>query len=126
MKLMVTSAGFAGLAERVRATISSDFEKVVVEHITERECNAGMKGQQLKRIVKPTDYAYMIYTSGTTGKPKGVVCNHIGPVNIIHCDGEFNFFSPGNPEVDIFAHSSPLIFDISVEGTFGALGVGCH
>ena len=35
MKLMVTSAGFAGLAERVRATISSDFEKVVVEHITE-------------------------------------------------------------------------------------------
>ncbi|MBD8033050.1 non-ribosomal peptide synthetase [Solibacillus merdavium] len=33
--------------------------------------------------IKPTQTAYVIYTSGTTGKPKGVMLNHQGIVNLV-------------------------------------------
>jgi len=33
--------------------------------------------------IKPTETAYVIYTSGTTGKPKGVMLNHQGIVNLV-------------------------------------------
>ena len=95
---------------------------MVVEDVMRRaESGDDLPERQLERIVKPTDYAYMIYTSGSTGKPKGVVCNHIGPVNMIDFDG---LFSNGVPGVDIVGCSAPLIFDVFVEGSFGALGSG--
>ena len=63
----------------------------------------------------------MIYTSGTTGKPKGVICNHVSPVNMIDLD---NGFCHGTPGVDILGCSAPVIFDVFVEGFFGSLGSG--
>ena len=33
-------------------------------------------------VDKPNDLAYCIYTSGTTGKPKGVLVEHHGVVNL--------------------------------------------
>ncbi|MBR5773426.1 MAG: amino acid adenylation domain-containing protein, partial [Clostridia bacterium] len=35
-----------------------------------------------EKVNKPTDLAYVIYTSGTTGKPKGVMVEHHGVVNL--------------------------------------------
>ena len=35
-----------------------------------------------ERVNKPADLAYCIYTSGTTGKPKGVMVEHHGVVNL--------------------------------------------
>ena len=55
-----------------------------------------------------TDYAYMIYTSGTTGKPKGVICNHVGPVNMI---ASIWFSSHFEPQLFIVGFSFPFIFD---------------
>lgn len=34
-------------------------------------------------VNQPTDLAYMIYTSGTTGKPKGVLIEHRGLINLL-------------------------------------------
>ncbi|MCL2122007.1 MAG: amino acid adenylation domain-containing protein, partial [Clostridiales bacterium] len=36
----------------------------------------------LPRVNKPTDLIYVIYTSGTTGRPKGVMIEHRGVVNL--------------------------------------------
>ena len=41
--------------------------------------------ENLTSISKATDLAYVIYTSGTTGKPKGVMIEHGGSVNIFIC-----------------------------------------
>ncbi|MFF2290595.1 amino acid adenylation domain-containing protein, partial [Peribacillus butanolivorans] len=38
--------------------------------------------QNLPMINKPTDLLYVIYTSGTTGRPKGVMLQHTGLVNL--------------------------------------------
>merc|ERR1719356_829675 len=112
MKLMVTLKAFADLAEEVRPSGSSFFEKVIVEEIAGKDQGIEMTGQQLKRIVKPTDFAYMIYTSGTTGKPKGVVCNHVGPVNMVQYDGMRDI---GKPGTDIVGCGAPIVFDVFVD-----------
>jgi hypothetical protein len=78
----------------------------------------------LERDVKPDDCAYMIYTSGTTGTPKGVVCNHIGPVNLIFYDSGLKVFSECDAEDDIVGCSAPIIFDVFILGYFGSLGSG--
>lgn len=36
----------------------------------------------LEKVNSPNDLAYLIYTSGTTGKPKGVMIEHVGIVNL--------------------------------------------
>ena len=114
MKLLVTVGEYADL-------VDGGFEKVIVEQIVEESCHDGV---ELQRYVMPTDCAYMIYTSGTTGTPKGVVCNHIGPVNMIFYDSGVEVFGKGTPGDDVVGCAAPLIFDAFVEGYFGALGSG--
>ena len=43
-----------------------------------RNCSAETKQQveEIKKLIKPDDFATLIYTSGTTGKPKGVMLSH--------------------------------------------------
>ena len=38
--------------------------------------------KNLEHVNKPNDLLYVIYTSGTTGKPKGVMIEHTGVVNL--------------------------------------------
>ncbi|SYX84223.1 non-ribosomal peptide synthetase [Paenibacillus alvei] len=40
--------------------------------------------EQIDNINHPHDLAYVIYTSGTTGKPKGVMVEHKGVINLKH------------------------------------------
>ena len=102
MKLLVTVGEHFDLVE-------GGFEKVLVEEAVE---NTSHDGTHLERLVEPSDCAYMIYTSGTTGVPKGVVCDHIGPVNMIfHKSGEM-LFSNGKPQVDVVGCAAPIIFDM--------------
>jgi non-ribosomal peptide synthetase-like protein len=64
--------------------------------------------------------AYVIYTSGTTGRPKGVLIEHRGIVNLIRGDlAEFQL-GPG----DRVAQSSSAAYDSSVEETWMALAAG--
>ncbi len=68
----------------------------------------------------PESLAYVIYTSGTTGRPKGVMIEHAGIVNLVRADAdEFNM-GPG----DRVAQNSSSSYDSSVEEVWFALGVG--
>ena len=83
MNLIVTVGEYAGVVE-------GEFEMMLVEEVMEKTSNDEVV---LERDVKPEDCAYMIYTSGTTGTPKGVVCHHLGPVNMMFYDSGIEVFS---------------------------------
>lgn len=51
---------------------------LVIEDI----CNCTPELEHAENINTPNDLLYMIYTSGTTGKPKGVMIEHHGIVNM--------------------------------------------
>src|SRR6056300_1261722 len=114
MNVIVTVGEYADVVE-------GEFEMMLVEEVMEKTSNDEIV---LERDVKPEDCAYMIYTSGTTGTPKGVVCHHLGPVNMIFYDSGVEFFNACQPEFDVVGCSAPHIFDVFVYGYFGALGSG--
>ena len=58
--------------------------------------------------------AYVIYTSGSTGQPKGVVLDHLGPLNTI-ADVNRRF---GVTAADVVLGVSALTFDLSVYDIF--------
>lgn len=64
--------------------------------------------------------AYAIYTSGTTGKPKGVLIEHRGVVNLIR-EGVARF---GVTPADRVAQGSSPAYDSSVEEIWLALAAG--
>src|SRR6056300_1790097 len=114
MNMMVTVGEYADVVE-------GEFEMMLVEEVIEMKSNDEVV---LERDVKPEDCAYMIYTSGTTGTPKGVVCHHLGPVNMIFYDSGIKVFDTCQPGQDVVGCSAPIIFDVFVYGYFGALGGG--
>ncbi len=67
-------------------------------------------------ISSPRDLAYVIYTSGTTGKPKGVMVEHDGIVNLV----DDNNFVKISAE-DCFVHLSSPVFDAATFEIWGAL-----
>ena len=114
MKLVVTVGEYANVVE-------GEFEMMLAEEAMEKRSNDEVV---LERDVKPEDVAYMIYTSGTTGTPKGVVCNHFGPVNMMFNDSGIEVFSGGVPGDDIVGCNSTHIFDMFILGYFLTLGSG--
>ncbi|MCP4155660.1 MAG: AMP-binding protein, partial [bacterium] len=63
------------------------------------------------------DVAYIIYTSGTTGKPKGVMIEHRGVINML--TGYARTYEPGSG-INVL-HMSNYTFDPSIEQIFGTL-----
>ncbi|MEU6406396.1 non-ribosomal peptide synthetase [Streptomyces sp. NPDC046985] len=68
--------------------------------------------------VREHDAAYLIYTSGSTGEPKGVVVEH---GQLAASTAARRMVYPGRP---VFLLVSPLAFDSSVAGLWGALTAG--
>src|SRR6056300_1363180 len=114
MKLIMTVGEYADVVE-------GGLEMMLVEEVMEMKSNDEVV---LERDVKPEDCAYMIYTSGTTGTPKGVVCHHLGPVNMIRYDSGIEVFSGGVPGEDVVGCAPPHIFDAFILGYFLTLGSG--
>ena len=68
----------------------------------------------------PKSLAYVIYTSGTSGRPKGVLIEHAGIVNLVRADAaEFDI----GPADRVAQNSSPS-YDSSVEEVWLALASG--
>jgi amino acid adenylation domain-containing protein len=65
----------------------------------------------------PSDPAYIIYTSGTTGKPKGVMVEHGGVINLIDWFAKRHRIEPGTRVFQL----SGFTFDAGVEDIFGTL-----
>lgn len=64
--------------------------------------------------------AYVVYTSGTTGRPKGVLIEHRGIVNLVASDIDEFKLAVG----DRVAQGSSAAYDSSVEETWLALAAG--
>ncbi|MGK7943628.1 MAG: amino acid adenylation domain-containing protein [Microcystaceae cyanobacterium] len=78
------------------------------------------KEENLPLLQSPHDLAYVIFTSGSTGEPKGVMLDHLGPVNTItDINHRFNI----RADDKIFGISE-LTFDLSVYDIFGTIAAG--
>ena len=93
--------------------------KVTAGNITllslDSEISYNNDNSDLDRINVPSDLAYIIYTSGTTGKPKGTPIPQQGIVRLV-CNTNYIDIKPE----DRVLQSNAIVFDASVEETWGA------
>lgn len=73
-----------------------------------------------RHVPTPSSLAYVIYTSGTSGRPKGVMIEHRGIVNLVESDRGYFQLGPG----DRVAQNSSCSYDSSVEEIWLAFGSG--
>jgi len=73
------------------------------------------------QVNKSNDLIYLIYTSGTTGKPKGVMIQHCGTVNLVK--NYIHRVYEGS-RIQKVLLVSPYVFDMSVKNIFGSLLYG--
>lgn len=76
--------------------------------------------ENIERVNKSSDLAYIIYTSGSTGKPKGVLIEHKAIVNTLSWRTKYYEFS----EEDSVLQIPSFAFDSSVEDIFSPLITG--
>lgn len=77
-------------------------------------------GSARAHAASPSSLAYVIYTSGTSGRPKGVMIEHRGIVNLVESDRRHFRLAPG----DRVAQNSSCAYDSSVEEIWLAFGSG--
>ena len=70
--------------------------------------------ENLPTVNTAKDLAYLIYTSGTTGKPKGVMIEHRGAVNLIEWMQEQYPLT----EKDVILQKTTYSFDVSITEIF--------
>ena len=80
------------------------------------------QGKELQPNSGPEDLAYVIYTSGTTGKPKGVMVQHGGIVNMVYIQEHRLKINEGSKIVQYASY----VFDASVWEIFGSLSIGAE
>lgn len=76
--------------------------------------------ENIERVNKSSDLAYIIYTSGSTGKPKGVLIEHKAIVNTLSWRIKYYGFN----EEDAVLQIPSFSFDSSVEDIFSPLITG--
>ncbi len=106
-------------ARLVDAALASSLEHA---RLPQRELESGRFNiPQLPRCPRDSSrLAYIIYTSGTTGKPKGVLLEHRGIVNLVESDrAEFGLRCG-----DRVAQCSSPAYDSSIEETYLAFAAG--
>lgn len=79
-----------------------------------------VNGRRRAHAPTPSALAYVIYTSGTSGRPKGVMIEHRGIVNLVESDRRYFRLGPG----DRVAQNSSCAYDSSVEEIWLAFGSG--
>ncbi|MCY9393850.1 AMP-binding protein, partial [Bacillus haynesii] len=75
-----------------------------------------LSGENLPRVNRSSDTAYIVYTSGSTGTPKGVVTPHYSAVRVVRNTNYIDI-----TEDDVILQLSNYSFDGSVFDIFGAL-----
>ncbi|UIN44643.1 bacitracin non-ribosomal peptide synthetase BacA [Bacillus licheniformis] len=75
-----------------------------------------LSGENLPRVNRSNDTAYIVYTSGSTGTPKGVVIPHYSAARVVKNTNYIDII--GN---DVILQLSNYSFDGSVFDIFGAL-----
>ncbi len=98
----------------------NDYNKMILaldNDIVQKKLNT-LNKENPTSIIQSNNLAYVIYTSGTTGKPKGVMVEHKGLVNLIFFLVDKYKLENENEVIVLFAN---YIFDTSIEQIFLAL-----
>jgi len=77
-------------------------------------------GENLPRLARRSNLAYMVYTSGTTGRPKGVMITHAALMNIFHGHELAYRLDGGMAHLQMASFS----FDVFTGDVVRALGTG--
>jgi Non-ribosomal peptide synthetase modules and related proteins len=109
--------------ESLRTTFSTDngtpYQVICPQEEIEQEI-AQKSTENLPKVVKGSNLAYIIYTSGSTGRPKGVMIEQFGLYNLAKFQQSiFNL----NSDSRILQFTS-LSFDVSIWEIMMALGAG--
>jgi amino acid adenylation domain-containing protein/non-ribosomal peptide synthase protein (TIGR01720 family) len=99
--------------ERIEYMLSDSGAKVL---LTDDDLRENLSVSSVSSVAK-NNLAYVIYTSGTTGKPKGVLVEHTGVVNVVTWFGKTHGPGPGIHML----HLSEYTFDASIDQIFGTL-----
>ena len=76
----------------------------------------------MQQRVAPDNLAYIMYTSGSIGKPKGVMVQHTGVVNLLVAARQrYSLYDAPT----IFAVPTPYVFDVFIYNMFASLVVHC-
>jgi amino acid adenylation domain-containing protein len=107
---LLKDSGLKLLLTRGKLPETCNLEEYGVENIDVKEIAGRLSkpGEQVKEprtIVKATDLAYVIYTSGTTGKPKGVLVEHRGVVNMLTCRQQVYNMDESHVALQLFSYS---------------------
>uniref|UniRef100_UPI00046AAAE5 non-ribosomal peptide synthetase n=1 Tax=unclassified Serratia (in: enterobacteria) TaxID=2647522 RepID=UPI00046AAAE5 len=90
----------------------------------QRELAALQRAEDLGVAIPLTQLAYVIYTSGTTGKPKGVMIEHAGLINLALAQGEAFGLAPSDVSVKQCLWYAAYVFDAHVSELFTAIANG--
>ena len=118
-------------SERIQYMLEDCQPKAVLTYQSEVETNLpildlGEVGEGVcenpVHVNQASDLIYCIYTSGTTGKPKGVMIEHKGLVNLI------NWLQSEYPitEADTILQKTTYVFDVSMSEIFWWSTVGAR
>lgn len=90
----------------------------------QRELAARQRAEDLGVVIPLNQLAYVIYTSGTTGKPKGVMVEHAGLINLALAQGEAFGLAPSDESVKQCLWYAAYVFDAHVSELFTAIANG--
>ncbi|MNH77752.1 Linear gramicidin synthase subunit D [compost metagenome] len=90
----------------------------------QRDLVAQQQSENLDIAIDLKQLAYIIYTSGTTGKPKGVMIEHAGLINLARVQGEAFGLAPSEASVKQCLWYAAYVFDAHVSELFTAIANG--
>ena len=108
IKYMLEDSDAKILLTQKRFLNKAEFKGIVLD-LNNKELYKG-RTDNLTKVNKANDLAYIIYTSGSTGKPKGAMIEHYSLVN------RLNWMQNKYPigEEDVILQKTPITFDVSV------------
>ncbi len=90
----------------------------------QRDLVAQQQSENLDIAINLHQLAYIIYTSGTTGKPKGVMIEHAGLINLALVQGEAFGLAPGEESIKQCLWYAAYVFDAHISELFTAIANG--
>lgn len=122
--VVVNDINIDRLGDIIRSNEQTSIKIVNINKVVHDNVLSILNDTNLPTMSTSRDLCYVIYTSGTTGKPKGVMTEHLGVVNLHESlSSLFNLKSSSSPasKPEVFLSFSNFVFDHFVEQMTDAL-----